>query len=503
MKKPVVLCVLDGWGEAEPSPYNALTQASLPNWTRFREDYPWTTLSASGEDVGLPEGQMGNSEVGHLTLGAGRIILQDLPRINRAVEEGSLNSHPLLEHLKNQTKRIHLMGLFSPGGVHSHMSHLHALIEALQGENIEIFIHAFLDGRDTPPQSATRYLDDFLNDTKKFPNLTFATVMGRYYAMDRDKRWDRIEKAYRAIVSAEGVHASSPHEAITQAYEKSQSDEFVVPTVIGNYEGVREGDAILMANFRADRVRQILSAFTNPKFQEFPIRPLHLASCIGMTNYGQAFQGVMQPLFPTQTIKQTLGETIAQQGLTQLRIAETEKYAHVTFFFDGGREMALEGEDRLLIPSPKVSTYDLAPEMSALEVTRILVEKIKRESYDFIVVNYANADMVGHTGNFEASIRAVEVLDQCLGDLEKAVLQRKGTLVITADHGNVESMYDSSTESPYTAHTCNPVPFMVIEDSLTIRKLRSGKLSDVAPSILSLMGIAQPNEMKGHSLIEV
>jgi 2,3-bisphosphoglycerate-independent phosphoglycerate mutase len=497
--RPVVLCVLDGWGYREECDENAICQAKTPSWNRFMKTAPHALLEASELFVGLPKGQMGNSEVGHMNLGAGRVVLQDLPRIDEAVENGSLAKNPRLlafiERMKQSGGTVHLMGLLSPGGVHSHQDHMAALRDILRDAGLSVAIHAFLDGRDTPPRSAIAYIE-------RFGTAGIATVSGRYYAMDRDKRWDRVEKAWRCLVLGEGERAADPVAAVRTSYDAGKTDEFMLPTVIAGYSGMKDGDGILVANFRADRVREIGAALLDPAFDGFA-RPktVRFAAALGMAEYSEALNRFFETLFPPEELTETLGEIVAKAGLKQLRIAETEKYAHVTFFFNGGREGEFPGEDRILVPSPKVATYDLKPEMSAYEVTEKLLGAIALGKYDVVVLNFANTDMVGHSGDLGAATRAVEAVDACLGRLAAAVEQAGGTLVITADHGNAEQMTDPSTGQPHTAHTLNPVPFVVVNPPAGLVGVENGRLADVAPSLLSLLGIAQPKAMTGKSLV--
>jgi 2,3-bisphosphoglycerate-independent phosphoglycerate mutase len=504
--RPVVLCVLDGWGHRQECEDNSICQAKTPNWHRFLEHSPHALLQASELFVGLPSGQMGNSEVGHMNLGAGRVVLQDLPRIDEAVASGALAKNPRLldfiAKLKESGGRAHLMGLLSPGGVHSHQDHLVALAKAVAGTGVPVAIHAFLDGRDTPPKSAAEYLEKFLGDLAGTPGVSVATVSGRYYAMDRDKRWDRVEKAYRALVDAAGESAPDPLAAIRQAYDAGQNDEFVLPTVIAGYRGMTDGDGILCGNFRADRVREILGALLDPDFAGF-VRPriVRFTTALGLTEYSADLRRFLGALFPPEQLTETLGEVVARQGLKQLRIAETEKYAHVTFFFNGGREIEFPGESRILVPSPKVATYDLQPEMSAYEVTEKLVAAIDRGEFDLVVLNFANADMVGHSGKLDAAIRAVETVDDCLGRIAEAVQRAGGVMLITADHGNAEQMKDTATGQPHTAHTTNPVPVILVNAPPAVTRLADGRLADVAPTLLDLLDIAQPKAMTGKSLV--
>jgi 2,3-bisphosphoglycerate-independent phosphoglycerate mutase len=502
-RRPVLLCILDGWGERKDSEDNAIALAHTPVWDRLTATCPHGRLDASERHVGLPVGQMGNSEVGHMNLGAGRVVLQDLPRIDDAVAQGTIPSLPAFQEfvtaLRKSGGTAHILGLLSPGGVHSHQAHIAALARLLADAKIPCVVHALLDGRDTPPSSAVEYMRTFLREA---PGTQVATVIGRYYAMDRDKRWDRVEKAYRAIVSGEGRSAKDPLQAIEAAYAEKTTDEFVLPTAIDGYRGMRDGDGLLMANFRADRAREILSALLDPAFDGFARgRTVSFAKALGMVEYSEALNRFMGVLFPAQRLRHVLGEVLANAGLTQLRIAETEKYAHVTFFFNGGDEAVFPGEERILIPSPKVATYDLKPEMSAFEVTDRLVEAIGRGTFDFILVNYANTDMVGHTGDLGAAIKAVETVDACLGRLDKAIRAAGGVMLITADHGNAEQMMDKSTGQPHTAHTTNLVPLILDADRLGVSRLMNGKLADIAPTVLDLLGLEQPVEMTGRSLI--
>ena len=497
MKKTFIICVLDGWGEAEPSLSNALSQAKTPHWDDLTNRFEKSLLSASGQDVGLPEGQMGNSEVGHMTIGAGRIILQDLPRIDKAVADGTLGGNPhlqdFIQSLKQSNKPCHLMGLLSPGGVHSHQVHLLALAKILAESGVKTYVHAFLDGRDTPPQSAKDYVEAFLKEIKDFPLLSLATLSGRYYAMDRDNRHERIEKAYEALVRVNAPAFDDPLAYIQESYAAGTGDEFLMPAVARDYKGMSNGDGILMANFRADRVRQLLTRFVeSPQLKDSKI--------LGMTRYSREFEKRIGVLFPPQTPENTLGEIISTAGLAQLRLAETEKYAHVTYFLNGGREEPFLKEDRLMIPSPKVATYDLKPEMSAKEVTDKLCEAIESFHYDLIVVNYANADMVGHTGLMDPAIKAVEALDECLGRLWGSVEKTGAVLGLTADHGNVESMVDAQSGKSHTAHTLNPVPFLLCGPDVYPLK-PTGGLADIAATFLDLMDIEKPTQMSGQSLL--
>ncbi len=503
MIKPIVLCILDGWGHRNDGGDNAIYAAATPTWDRLLNEWPHTLLQASEQYVGLPKGQMGNSEVGHMNIGAGRVIPQNLPRIDASIKDATLGKKPALEALINNLKRsggsCHLLGLLSPGGVHSHQNQIIALAKLLTQANIPVKFHGFLDGRDTPPQSAQDYINSFQQDC---PNATFASLGGRYFGMDRDKRWERIQQAYDAIVTGEGDHSVSPDQMIQGAYKKGVTDEFIPPTVIGDYQGMKDGDGVLMCNFRADRVRQILGALLDPQFKEFKRKQtIQFAAQVGMVEYSTALIPLLDTLFAPIQPQEVLGEIVAAAGLKQLRIAETEKYAHVTFFFNGGREKPFHGEDRLLVPSPKVATYDLKPEMSAFEVTEKLQQALEEKSYDLVVLNYANTDMVGHTGDQAAAQKAVQTIDSCLAKLEKAVLSSGGALLITADHGNVEVMRNPNTGNPHTAHTCNPVPFVLCHPELKGAQLTQGCLADVAPTILTLMNINVPAAMTGQPLI--
>lgn len=501
---PVVLCILDGWGYTPETKDNAIFEAKTPFFDKLFKENPYSLLETSGLAVGLPDGQMGNSEVGHMNIGSGRIVMQSLPLIDQSIKDGSLAKNDeinsLIEKLKETGGACHVLGLLSPGGVHSHQDHMAALVNILSERGIKVKIHAFTDGRDTPPESALEYLEKFEKDIKN--NGEIVTVSGRYYAMDRDKRWDRVSLAYNAIVSAEGEKAKTAKDSIQNSYAKAKADEFIKPTVINGYSGIKDGDAIIMANFRSDRARQILSALTSPDFNDFNrTKTAKFSAKLGMVEYSEELNKNISIIFKPTRLTNILGEVIAQNNLKQLRIAETEKYAHVTFFFNGGEEKELKGEDRILIPSPNVATYDLKPEMSAYEVTEKLVEVIDAKKYDLIVVNYANTDMVGHTGIKEAAIKAVEALDICLQKLNKSLENAGGCMFITADHGNAEQMTDDSTGQPHTAHTTNPVPFIAVGKCAKNLKLKNGRLCDIAPTLLKVMNIEKPTQMTGESLI--
>jgi 2,3-bisphosphoglycerate-independent phosphoglycerate mutase len=504
--RPVVLCILDGWGERPDAADNAITQAKTPVWHRLMARWPHSHLDASEHWVGLPDGQMGNSEVGHTNLGAGRVVMQDLPRIDEAVRTGKLASMPALVEfvakVKAHTGVAHILGLMSPGGVHSHQGQIAALCRILAGAGIKVAVHAVLDGRDTPPKSALGYLQRFRADTEGAGDIAIATISGRYYAMDRDKRWDRVEKTYLALTEALGHKALDPLSAVEAAYARGETDEFVLPTAIAEYAGMNGGDGLLLANFRADRIREIGTALLDHRFSGFARDKLvDFSSALGLVEYSEELNRFLATLFAPENLDDTFGEIVAKAGLTQLRIAETEKYAHVTFFFNGGRETVFPGEERILVPSPKVATYDKLPQMSAPEVTDKVVSAIQTGKFDIVILNYANTDMVGHTGIIEAAEHAVETVDQCLGRLVEAVEEAGGSLVITADHGNAEMMRDPETGEPHTAHTLNPVPFIVVNPPASVRRVANGSLADVAPTLLSLLGLAQPEVMTGHSLL--
>lgn len=506
LPRPVVLCVFDGFGYRENGNDNAIALANAPNIKRYYASAPRGLLDASEQHVGLPKGQMGNSEVGHMNLGAGRIIFQDLPMIDRAIDNGEFEKNPaLLEHiaaLKKSGGRCHLMGLVSPGGVHSHQRHIVTLAEILSREGIQVVIHAFLDGRDVPPQSAKAQIAKLLNDIEGLKGVSLGTLCGRYYAMDRDNRWERVEKAYRLLISGDGKQAINAETAIEESYNEKIHDEFVLPVALSGYKGMKDGDGIIMANFRADRAREILNALLDPAFAGFfRHKTVRFAAATGMVEYSDKLNPLLTTLFPPKNITETLGELVARAGKKQLRIAETEKYPHVTFFFNGGREDPYEGEERILIPSPKVATYDLQPEMAAREVTDKLVAAIDSGQFDFIVVNYANGDMVGHTGILPAAIKAVETLDESIGRLEEAVKRTGGIILLTADHGNCEMMFDKDTHGPHTAHTLNLVPVILINAPTSVKTLRNGCLADVAPTLLSFLGMPQPASMTGKNLI--
>ncbi len=509
LQAPVALVILDGWGIGDQQDtYNAIAQTETPHMDLLMEMYPNTTLTCSGEAVGLPEGQMGNSEVGHLNIGAGRVVYQELTRITKAIREGDFFTNPVLVKVVEQAKThggaLHVMGLLSDGGVHSHIDHLFALLELAKRHGLtQVFVHGFLDGRDVPPSSALDYVEALEAKMAQIGVGKIATIAGRYYAMDRDKRWERVETAYNALVLRQGEQAATAKEAVEQSYKAGKTDEFVLPTVIGGCGdcGIKENDGVIFFNFRPDRARELTRTFVDPEFNGFERKkgffPLYFAT---MTQYDETLN--VDVAYKPQYLKNTLGEVFAQGGYTQLRIAETEKYAHVTFFFNGGEEKPNENEERILIPSPKVATYDLKPEMSALEVTDKLVEEIKAGKHDLIILNFANGDMVGHTGVLEAAKQAVKTVDVCVGRVVEAIRARGGITCITADHGNAEIMLDHATGEPFTAHTTNEVPFILVSEKHRSATLRKGILADIAPTLLDLAGVTIPAEMTGKTLIE-
>lgn len=510
VKKPLALIVLDGWGLSKEVNGNAIAQANTPNIKKYLANYPNTTLACSGETVGLPEGQMGNSEVGHLNIGAGRVVYQDLTRITKSIKDGDFFENPeflkAVQNVKEKNSALHLMGLLSDGGVHSHIRHLFALLKLAADQGLKkVFYHAILDGRDVPPSSAKAYMRALQAKMTELGVGQVATVSGRYYAMDRDRRWERIEPAYRAMVYAEGQQANSALEAIDVAYERGETDEFVKPTIVTDdnkqpLAKVAEGDSLIFINFRPDRARQITRAFVDEDFTGFDrgsARPKVHFVC--MTVYDKTIE--VPVAFPPKRLENTLGEWLSKQGLKQLRLAETEKYAHVTFFFNGGVEQPNPNEERVLIPSPKVATYDLKPEMSAFEVTDAFIDNLNKGIFDVIITNFANPDMVGHTGDLEATKIAIETVDQCIGKVITAMLEKGGTVLVTADHGNAEKMKDEKG-GPFTAHTTDPVPFVLVGEQYKGAKLRDdGSLQDIAPTMLDILGLAKPSEMTGESLL--
>ena len=507
MKKPVALIIMDGFGHTTQKEGSAIDKANIPNIKRLVKEYPNTLINASGLDVGLPNGQMGNSEVGHTNIGAGRIVYQDLTRITKSIEDGDFFINEVLcQAMENgKEKALHIMGLLSDGGVHSHIDHLKALLKMASQKGVQkVYVHAFTDGRDTDPQSAIHYVREIEDYMEEIKCGQFATVNGRYYAMDRDKRWERIEKAYNAMVLGQGEVATSASDAVENSYKNGNNDEFIVPTVITKDNQpvgkINDGDSVIFFNFRPDRAREITRAIVSDEFSGFEKSPIK-CYFVCLTEYDVTIENV-HIAFKPASLANTLGEYLSKNGKTQLRAAETEKYAHVTFFFNGGVEEPNEGEDRLLIPSPKVATYDLKPEMSAPELTDELIKRLDSDKYDMIILNYANPDMVGHTGVMEAAKAAVEAVDTCLGRVVDKVLELDGTVFITADHGNAETMIDLTTGNPFTAHTTDPVPFVWVSNHTEGKSLKDGKLADIAPTMLTVMGLDVPAEMSGESLIK-
>lgn len=505
--RPLALIVLDGWGYSEDPKYNAILAANTPVWDKLWLNYPHTLISASGAGVGLPGDQMGNSEVGHLNLGAGRVVYQELTRISRSIRTGSFFTNRTLTDAVDKTleqdKAVHIMGLLSPGGVHSHEDHIHAMVElAVQRGVKKVYVHAFLDGRDTPPKSAHASICALEEKISQLGGGQIASIIGRFYALDRDKRWERVAKAYQLIAEGEGEYtAANATEALDMAYQRDESDEFVQATTIGDQKvKITDGDAIIFMNFRSDRARQLSNTFIDPEFDGFPLsREIKLSTFVTLTEYKKDF--TVPIAFPSEKLNNVLGSYISSLGLHQLRIAETEKYAHVTFFFNGGRDKPFDGEERILVPSPKVTTYDQQPEMNAPELTDNLVEAIKSNKYDVIICNFANADMVGHSGNYDAAVQAVEVLDSCLGRVWSALKDVGGEMIVTADHGNAELMLDEESGQAHTAHTTNPVPLIYAGRKATC--MEHGTLSDIAPTMLTLMDLPIPAEMSTHLLVEL
>lgn len=508
MKKPVVLCIMDGFGKNDSDYGNAIAMAKKPNLDKLMAECPMTYIGASGMDVGLPDGQMGNSEVGHTNIGAGRVVYQPLTRITKAFADGEAQKNPaLVSAMENaKDKALHLIGLVSPGGVHSHTDHLYGLLQMAKDSGVQnVYVHALLDGRDVPPASAVDYLEALEAEMSRIGVGKIASVMGRFYAMDRDNIWDRVEKAYAAIVYGEGIKADDAVKAVKASYEiidedgKHLTDEFVLPTVVGEGGRVQANDSVIFFNFRPDRAREITRTFVDPDFTGFERKngffPLNY---VCMTQYDAEMPNV-KVAFGPEALTNTFGEYISNLGKTQLRIAETQKYAHVTFFFNGGEEKQYEGEDRILVDSPKISTFDLMPEMSAPEVSVKLNEAVRSGKYDAVIVNFANCDMVGHTGIIPAAVKAVETVDECVGSLAQAVKEMNGVLFVTADHGNADKMLDENGE-PFTAHTTNPVPFIVYNYDCEVRE--GGRLCDIAPTMLKVMGLEQPKEMTGVSIIK-
>ncbi len=507
-KKPVMLMILDGFGINEKTDGNAIKLANTPNIDKLMKKYQTTKIYTSGLNVGLPDGQMGNSEVGHTNIGAGRIVYQELTKITKSIEDGDFFTIPefteAIENCRKYNSNLHILGLVSDGGVHSHIRHLYGLLEMAKRRDFEnVFVHCFLDGRDTPPASAEGYIAELEEKMKEKGVGKIASIAGRYYAMDRDKRWDRVKKCYDALVFGEGNKATSATIAIEDSYQKEVFDEFVEPTVICNGDTpiatINEHDSVIFFNFRPDRAREITRAIVDPDFKEFETKKME-TYFVCFTSYDETMPNV-KIAFKKEPLVNTFGEVVSKHGLTQLRIAETEKYAHVTFFFNGGEEKQYPGEDRILVPSPKVATYDLQPEMSAPEVTEKVVEALNSDKYDVIILNYANPDMVGHTGSLPAAIKAVETIDECVQKVVDAILAHDGTLIITADHGNCEQMIDYKTGEPHTAHTTNPVPLILVTKNDKLR-VHSGKLADLAPTMLEILGIDKPVEMTGESILE-
>ncbi|MBO6245321.1 MAG: 2,3-bisphosphoglycerate-independent phosphoglycerate mutase [Anaerovibrio sp.] len=502
---PVALIIMDGYGNGKTcDPNNAIQIAKTPVIDSLRQNFPSTHIQASGEFVGLPNGQMGNSEVGHTNIGAGRIIYQALTRITKAIKDGDFFKNEALVSVADQAKAnggaLHLMGLVSPGGVHSHSEHLYGLLQFAKNQGFkDVYVHAFLDGRDVDPSSAAEYVAELESKIAEIGCGKIASLSGRYYAMDRDNRWDRVQKAYEAIALGKGVAADDAVAGVKASYANEVTDEFVVPAVVGDYKGMKDGDGVVFFNFRPDRARELTHAFTDIEFSGFERKALKL-SFATMTQYEEGLN--VKVAYPPESITNTLGEVISKNGMTQLRIAETEKYAHVTFFFNGGVEEPYKGEDRILVPSPKVATYDLQPEMSAIEVTDKVVEAIKSGKYDFIILNYANGDMVGHTGVIEAAVKAVETVDTCVGRFVEAIREVGGEVCITADHGNADQMVDPETGAPFTAHTTNPVPFIVVSDRVGWIA-SDGALCDIAPTLLTLAGMEIPAEMTGTPMVKL
>jgi 2,3-bisphosphoglycerate-independent phosphoglycerate mutase len=504
--KPLALIILDGWGHREDTRANAIAQAKKPCWDELWKKHPHVLLSGSGKCVGLPEGQMGNSEVGHMNMGAGRVIHQDLTRIDLAIEQGDFFKNPVLGKAmttaRANQKALHILGLLSPGGVHSQEKHIEALLElAAQHQLKTVYLHAFLDGRDTPPRSAQSSLENLIKKCETLHCGELATLIGRYYAMDRDQRFERVQKAYELLTEGKAdFHAETPLLALQKAYQREENDEFVQATVIdsSSFKAIQDGDVVIFMNFRADRARQLTQAFIDPLFKGFPRQKQpKLAAFVSLTEYDKNFP--TEVAFPQTTLRHILAEYLSELGLRQLRIAETEKYAHVTYFFNGGLEKPFEGEDRILIPSPRVATYDLKPEMSAFELTERLVQEIKKQKYDVIICNFANPDMVGHSGNFPATVKAIEVIDACLKQIIQALQAVGGEALITADHGNAELMFDERTQQAHTAHTHELVPALYIGRPALPAKTQ-GVLADLAPTLLYLLGLPQPKEMTGEIL---
>ena len=499
---PVTLCIMDGWGYRTDLAHNAIAIANTPVFDRLWTSCPHSFLAASGTDVGLPDGQVGNSEVGHMNIGAGRVVKQDLPRLNDATKDGSLAAHPALKRLASSlmstSGRVHVIGLVSPGGVHAHQDHMLAVIKGLTESGASVVVHGFTDGRDVLPHDAEVSLPDFLSRLPE--NTTLGSLTGRYFGMDRDHRWDRTQKAYNAIALGKAeFHADDGLQALQAGYLRGESDEFLQATIVSGYTGMRNGDGLVMMNFRADRARQILDCFYRPETTSCKTKPISLGPAFGMTSYSASLDKFVTPIYPPVELADTLGEVVAAAGRRQLRLAETEKYAHVTFFFNGGDETMLAGEDRVLVPSPNVPTYDQLPQMSAVGVLAKAMASLEAKSHDLLVINFANPDMVGHTGDLAAAVAAVETVDACIGELVAAIEAVEGQMLLTADHGNCELMWDNKAQSPHTAHTTNLVPLILINGN-DGTNLTDGRLADIAPSLLAMMGINQPAHMTGKTL---
>ncbi|MGM9935777.1 MAG: 2,3-bisphosphoglycerate-independent phosphoglycerate mutase [Candidatus Ornithomonoglobus sp.] len=503
-KSPIALIIMDGYGINSNTEGNAIAAANKPNLDSYLKNYPHTQLQASGLAVGLPDGQMGNSEVGHTNIGAGRVVYQMLVKITKDIEDGTFAENKALkdamQSAKDNDKALHLIGLLSDGGVHSHIKHLIGLLEMANKMGLEkVYVHTFHDGRDVPPTSGVEYMQQLVDEMKRIGTGSVATISGRYYAMDRDNAWDRVVKAYDAMVLGEGIQETDPVEAIKNSYENGVTDEFIVPTVINKEGTISAGDSVIMFNFRPDRARQITRTFVDPDFDGFERKKGYFkVNYVCMAQYDAEMPNVTVA-YPPEQLHMTFGEYVSKLGMTQLRIAETQKYAHVTFFFNGGEERQFEGEDRILIKSPDVATFDLKPEMSAPEVCEAVCKAIDEDKYDVIILNYANCDMVGHTGIMDAAIKAVEAVDTCVGKMVEKLLEKGGKAIITADHGNADCLIDPDTKEPFTAHTTNPVPMIVIGEGDV--KLKEGKLCDLCPTMLDMMGIEKPAEMTGESLI--
>lgn len=504
---PLMLVILDGWGYCTKIKHNAIAQAKTPNWDRWWASYPHTLLEASGQAVGLPDKQMGNSEVGHMHIGAGRLIPQDFTRINQAIESGIFFNNQILidliEQLKSSQKSLHIMGLLSSGGVHSHQDHLFAFLKLCHQYNFKsVYLHLFLDGRDTPPKSAETSLTQLGEALRQFPVAKIRSLSGRFYAMDRDKRWDRVKKVYDMLIDGHSeYHFDTAENALHALYEQDFTDEFIPPTLIGTTQTIQPEDAIFFFNFRADRARQLTEALTNPSIEGFKhTAPPKLSQFVSMTQYSEKLHTIAA--YPPMLLSNTLGEVLAHNNLKQFRVAETEKYAHVTFFFNGGNEKVFADEKRILIPSPKVNTYDLKPEMSAFEIKDAILNAIDSDGYDVLIANFANADMVGHTGNYKATLEAIATLDSCMGEIWAKLKEKHGKMLITADHGNAEFMFDEKTDQVRTAHSSHPVPLLFLGQGWAFSHIPSASLRDIAPTMLQLLGINPPDDMTGTPLLE-